>query len=126
MKNPVSSPGVRASSLSFGVALFSVVVIAASASTRRDRSPIKIAVFDFELEDYSAGGGIIGETPEDIAQLKRATDDARQLLAQSGRYSLVDVSRADAEPVRRNRCGRAVAARLISRTNSAPTNPLSE
>jgi hypothetical protein len=32
--------------------------------------------------------------------LKRATDEARQLLAQSGRYSLVDVSHADAEPVR--------------------------
>ena len=27
-----------------------------------------------------AGGGVIGETPEDIAQLKRATDEARQLL----------------------------------------------
>jgi Protein of unknown function (DUF2380) len=100
MQTRVSWPCVRASAWSLGLALFSVVAIAAFASRAETAPPIKIAVFDFELEDYSAGGGIIGETPEDIAQLKRATDDARQLLAQSGRYSLVDVSRADAEPVR--------------------------
>jgi hypothetical protein len=76
------------------------IAIAAFACRAETAPPIKIAVFDFELEDYSAGGGIIGETPEDIAQLRRATGDARQLLAQSGRYSLVDVRHADAEPAR--------------------------
>jgi Protein of unknown function (DUF2380) len=100
MQTRISWPCGRASSWSLGVALFCSIAIAASASRAETAPPIKIAVFDFELEDYSAGGGVIGETPEDIAQLKRATDDARQLLAQSGRYSLVDVSHTDAEPVK--------------------------
>ena len=63
-------------------------------------APIKIAIFDFELEDYSGGTGLIGETPDDAAQLKRATNEARQLIAQSGRYDLVDVGSADAEPAK--------------------------
>jgi hypothetical protein len=100
MKTRVLSHSVRASSLSLGVAVFCVVVIAAFATRAETAPPIKIAVFDFELEDYSAGGGVIGKTAEDVAQLKRATDEARQLLAQSGRYSLVDVSHADAEPAK--------------------------
>ena len=81
MQTPVSRLRARASSWSLGLALFSVVAIAAVGSRAETAPPIKIAVFDFELEDYSAGGGVIGETPEDVAQLKRATDEARQLLA---------------------------------------------
>jgi Protein of unknown function (DUF2380) len=91
---------LQASSWSLGVALISIAVITAFATRAETAPPIKIAVFDFELEDYSPGGGVIGQTPEDVAQLKRATDEARQLLAQSGRYSLIDVSHADAEPAK--------------------------
>jgi hypothetical protein len=100
MQNRALSRCVRVASWPLGAALVCSVAIAAFATRAETAPPIKIAVFDFELEDYSAGGGTIGETPEDIAQLKRATDEARQLLAQSGRYSLVDVSQADAEPAR--------------------------
>jgi hypothetical protein len=89
-----------ASSLSFGLALFCSAVIASLAARAETASSIKIAVFDFELEDYSAGGGVIDKTPEDIAQLKRATSEAREWLAQSGRYTLVDVSHAEAEPAK--------------------------
>jgi hypothetical protein len=79
-----------------------VTVLAASMSvaSAETPAPIKIAVFDFELEDYSPGAGVNAETPDDAVQLKRATDEARQLIAQSGKYSLVDVSGADAEPVK--------------------------
>ncbi len=59
-------------------------------------APVKLAVFDFELEDFSGGAGIIPESDEDREQLKLATETARRLLTESGRYSLVDVSRADA------------------------------
>lgn len=59
-----------------------------------DPSPIKIAVFDFELDDFSAGGGVAGNQAEDTAQLDRATSEARRLIAQSRRYALVDVSSA--------------------------------
>jgi TolB-like protein len=58
-------------------------------------SPIKLAVFDFELLDFSGGAGLVPESADDRTQLQKATDDARRLLAQSGRYTLVDVSSVD-------------------------------
>ena len=61
-----------------------------------DAAPVKLAVFDFELEDFSGGAGIIPESDDDRKQLRRATEAVRRLLAESGRYSLVDVSRANA------------------------------
>src|SRR3546814_17599011 len=51
-------------------------------------APVKIAVFDFELDDRSAGGGIIGADATDTEHLKNATEVARRRLAASGRYSL--------------------------------------
>lgn len=62
-------------------------------------APVKLAVFDFELKDFSGGAGIIPESDDDREQLRRATETARRLLIESGRYSLVDVSRADAPDV---------------------------
>jgi hypothetical protein len=53
---------------------------------------IKLAVFDFELLDFSGGAGLVPESAEDRRDLQQATDDVRQLFAQSGRYTLVDVS----------------------------------
>jgi hypothetical protein len=51
---------------------------------------IKIAVFDFELEDKSAGGGIVAEDERDRRYLDEATDEAKRLLESSGRYHIVD------------------------------------
>jgi hypothetical protein len=62
-------------------------------------APVKLAVFDFELEDFSGGAGIIPESDDDREQLRLATETARRLLTDSGRYSLVDVSHADAPEV---------------------------
>jgi hypothetical protein len=56
--------------------------------------PIKIAVFDFGLDDRSAAGGLIQPSAIDTENLKKATQDAREMLAASGRYSLVDVGAA--------------------------------
>ena len=54
----------------------------------------KIAVFPFELEDFSAAGkqepGSI-----DASHLAQATEEARQQLQQSGRYTLIDTAGAD-------------------------------
>ena len=52
--------------------------------------PVKIAVFDFELNDVSGGSGIIAQDAADTEHLKKATEDARRRLAASGRYSIVD------------------------------------
>jgi hypothetical protein len=61
---------------------------------------VKLAVFEFELEDFSGGAGVIPESDEDREQLRLATETARGLIAKSGRYSLVDVSGADAADAR--------------------------
>jgi hypothetical protein len=56
---------------------------------------IKIAVFPFELEDFSAGAAYVPPDEIDREQLRLATEEARRLIAQSGRYNLVDVSAVD-------------------------------
>jgi hypothetical protein len=78
--------------------LFREIMAASAAADAQPR--IKLALFNFELEDFSGGAGIVPESDDDRLQLKRATDDVRKLLADSGRYSLVDVSGLDAAPVK--------------------------
>jgi len=65
-----------------------------------DPSPIKIAVFDFELDDFSGGAGIAGDHAADLAHLDQATSEARRLIAASGRYRLIDVSGAEGDAVK--------------------------
>ena len=83
-----------------------------------DPSPTKIAVFNFELDDFSGGAGIAGDSAADVTQLDRATSDARRLIAESGRYSLVDVSSAEGDAVKGrslrqcNGCEAAIALKL--------------
>ena len=72
-------------------------------------APIKLAVFDFELEDTSAGASAAGGTAsDDAAQLTDVTNQVRRLFAQSGRYEVIDVVGADADAVRAHKlrdCG---------------------
>ena len=83
-----------------------------------DPSPIKIAVFDFELDDFSGGAGIAGDKAADVAQLDRATSEVRRLIVQSGRYDLVDVAGAEGDGVKSrslrqcNGCEAAIALKL--------------
>ena len=58
-------------------------------------SPIKMAVFPFELEDFSAGAAYVAPDDIDREQLRLSTEEARRLIAASGRYQLVDVSVVD-------------------------------
>jgi hypothetical protein len=60
---------------------------------------VKIAVFDFELEDVSPASSYLGKTTSSATSMEKVSSEARKVLAQSGRYSLVDVSKVDAEPV---------------------------
>jgi hypothetical protein len=60
---------------------------------------VKIAVFDFELDDRSAGRGIIGQDAIDTENLKMSTEEARRMLSVSGRYSIVDASSAADEVI---------------------------
>jgi len=67
-----------------------VVLTALSAAGAADT--VKIAVFPFELEDFSAGAGYVPPDDIDREQLRLSTEEARRLIAASGRYQLVDVS----------------------------------
>lgn len=58
-------------------------------------APTKLALFTFELEDFSAGAASAGVAPSDAEQLAHVTDEVGRLLTQSGRYGLVDVGTAD-------------------------------
>ncbi|BAM88064.1 conserved exported hypothetical protein [Bradyrhizobium oligotrophicum S58] len=53
--------------------------------------PIRLVLLPFELEDTSAGAAL-GESESDQKGLQEATAAVRQLLAQSGRYRLVEAS----------------------------------
>ena len=58
---------------------------------------VRLAVFPFELDDTSAAADSTGETTSDATGLADTTDAIRQVLAQSGRYQIVDVSTAGAD-----------------------------
>jgi hypothetical protein len=73
--------------------------VAAHPSKAAERGPVKIAVFDFELDDRSAGRGIIGPDTTDTENLKASTEEARRMLSASGRYSVVDASGAASEAI---------------------------
>ena len=62
-----------------------------------DAKPIKLAVFDLELDDFSAGGPLAGESAEETARLRRVTALAREQLAKSGLFELVDTSASSDE-----------------------------
>jgi Protein of unknown function (DUF2380) len=74
--------------------------------------PIGLAVFDFELEDTTAAAAA-GLALSDAEHLADVTNGVRELLAQPGRYRVIDVSGASADAVKRRAlrdCGGCDAA----------------
>lgn len=55
---------------------------------------VKLAVFDLELDDFTAGGPIAGESAIEAERLRRMTLLARDLLGRSGLFEIVDVGAA--------------------------------
>jgi hypothetical protein len=81
----------RALAASLAAAL---AILAVPSSEAAEPDPVKIAVFDFELVDKSAGGSVTGQDAIDTQHLQASTADARRMLSASGRYSIVDASSA--------------------------------
>jgi hypothetical protein len=79
-----------------GVQGLLMICAAVFASPVTAAAPIKLAVFAFELDDFSPAISSGAENPPDTAQLARVTEDVRKALAESGRYELVAVDGADA------------------------------
>jgi hypothetical protein len=84
---------------SIAVMFLGVASLAALAADPGKPAPIKIAVFDFELEDVSPAASLPGANTNAAAIMDKVSSTARRVLVQSGRYSLVDVSKVDAKPV---------------------------
>jgi hypothetical protein len=82
-----------------GVLLLSIACSPAFAADPGKSPPIRIVVFDFELEDVSPASSLLGETTSNAATLEKVSSEARQVLAQSGRYSLINISQVDAKPL---------------------------
>jgi len=94
-KNHVSS-AIR----SIGILLLMVAAMPALAAHAASSPPVKIAVFDFELEDVSPAASATGATASYSTRMQAVTAAARRVVAELGRYSLVDINGVDAEPVR--------------------------
>ena len=61
-----------------------------------------VAVFDFELIDTSLEGAIRGARLDEQQRLARLSDQLRQLLRDSGRFSLVDITPIASEALASN------------------------
>jgi len=79
--------------------VLAALAVAGAAETAAP-SPVKIAVFPFELEDFSAGAAYVPPDDVDREQLRLSTEEARRLIAASGRYQLVDVGAVNDQAVK--------------------------
>jgi hypothetical protein len=123
--------------LASAVLVANVSVVA--ADDKPAQSTIRLAVFPFELEDFSAAAAYIAPDDIDREQLRLSTEEARRLIEASGRYQLVDIGTVNDEAAKAgklhdcNGCEAKIAAGLhadqsligivtrISRTDYAVT-----
>lgn len=74
--------------------IFAALMLATSAPACAD--PPKLAVFDFELVDTSLQGEVYGARLDERDRLMRAGDQLRKELADSGKFTVVDVAPVNA------------------------------
>jgi hypothetical protein len=111
--------GIRRTHRTLAASLaFAFTLAALQPAGAAEPAPVKVVVFDFELDDRSAGGGIIAQDAADGEHLKAATEEARRLLSAAGRYSIVEAGSAGGEVLAAggirhcNGCEGPLAARL--------------
>jgi uncharacterized protein DUF2380 len=56
--------------------------------------PVNIAVFDFELDDATPAAMLLNKGSSSAASMDKVSSGARQILAASNRYRLIDTSKA--------------------------------
>ena len=59
-------------------------------------APSQVAVFDFELVDTSLQGEVDGPRSDEQGRLMRAGDQVRKALADSGRFTVLDIAPVNA------------------------------
>jgi hypothetical protein len=118
MRNPVLAYTRRVVRCTITAALCCSAIPFAALASDGTAAPVKLAVFEFELEDLSAGAGVTGQSGADTANLQAATSTAQKLFEESGRYVLVSTSNSDARPAREhtlhrcNGCEAGIALQL--------------
>jgi Protein of unknown function (DUF2380) len=78
-----------------GILTLGCALTSASAVDAPKSAPIKIAVFEFELDDLTPSAALLNQTKSAPDTMDKATATARQELAQSGHYSVIDASKVD-------------------------------
>ncbi|MEZ2128219.1 MULTISPECIES: DUF2380 domain-containing protein [unclassified Sinorhizobium] len=71
--------------------LMTLLVGTCTFAQAQQTKPMLIEVFPFELEDKSAGAGIIPPDEYDKRYLTESAQVAKDLLSQSGRFAVIDV-----------------------------------
>jgi hypothetical protein len=97
----------------------SLGLLGSLATANESAAPaVKIAVFDFELEDLSAASVLLGQSTSSSDSLHKVGEAARKELTKSGRYVVIDPSH-DAADFSKDKalkdcggCEAAVASRL--------------
>ncbi len=77
-----------------------LVCVTAPAVFAADAVPVRLAVFDFEFEDGSAGASAAGGGAADEAHLRTVSTEVRRAIEKSGRYELIDVGSSDEPAVK--------------------------
>ncbi|RRI01338.1 DUF2380 domain-containing protein [Mesorhizobium tamadayense] len=78
---------MRIRTLTLLTTLLAVTCVSANAQQVK---PTSIEVFPFELEDKSAGAGIIPPDEHDRRYLSESAQVAKDMLSQSGRFAVID------------------------------------
>lgn len=86
--------GRRAANFWYALAAMGLLGVSCFSPTASATEAAKIAVFPFELEDFSAAGEVTAN-PAEAGFLAQSTDEARSALTHSGRYDIVDTAGAD-------------------------------
>lgn len=82
------------------LALGSVLLLSPAWSTDAGKSPpVKIAVFEFELDDVTPAAAYMQQSTSSASSLEQVSNAARAELTKSGRYTLVDTGKSDAKSV---------------------------
>jgi len=81
------------------VIVLSIALAPLAAGAAAQPPPIRIAVFEFELEDLSPSAVLLDRPASSAAAMEKVSSEARQELAQSGRYLVIDASKVDEKAV---------------------------
>ncbi len=73
-----------------------LLLILIAPSPIKAAGPPKLAVFDFELLDTSLQGEVYGARADERDRLRRAGDQLRKELGESGKFEIVDIAPVNA------------------------------